>query len=300
MTAPIHGGFTEREMRHVLDQACQATDLDPTGAVLLRGQTNAVLQLAAQPVIVKIARRGTDPSRVLLTVEFVRWLMDLGFPTVALHQPDDQPVVVNGHAVTFWTYLPQPTEPVPADALAKPLCTLHSLSTPPVPLQRLDAVAAIRSSLRKTTCLSSADMRFLNQRVDDLEIDLSNLRFGLTPNAVLQGDPQHGNALHAGNGTVLCDWDSAVIGPPEWDLVTVEVHCRRFGYGTAHYVQFAEAYGWDVTAWEGYGVLRDLRELRMITTNARKSAHEPAKTAEVNYRIEGIRTDDTARIWHIL
>ncbi|MFD5115181.1 hypothetical protein ACFWNG_23155 [Streptomyces sp. NPDC058391] len=55
---------------------------------------------------------------------------------------------------------------------------------------------------------------------------------------VIQGDPQHRNALHDGDTAVLCDWDTAAVGRPEWDLVTIEVHCRRFGYGQPHYQAF--------------------------------------------------------------
>ncbi|WP_198358219.1 phosphotransferase family protein [Streptomyces fildesensis] len=300
MTAPIHGGFAESEMRQILQGACAAVGLDASGAVLLRGQTNAVVRLAAHSVIAKIARRGTDPQDVHTTVQFVRWLMDLGFPTVPLHRAGDQPVIFDGHAVTFWTYLPQPEDPVPADALAKPLCTLHSLGRPPIELKRLNPIAAIRTSLSRTTVLPTEDLRYLHHRTDHLERALGSLRYDLAPDSILQGDPQHGNALHDVHGAVLCDWDSAAIGQPEWDLVTVEIHCRRFGYGLPHYQKFAEAYGWDVTGWEGFRTLSELRELRMITTNARKAAHEPAKIAEVRHRIDGLRKDDTTRIWNIL
>lgn len=116
---------------------------------------------------------------------------------------------------------------------------------------------------------------------------------------VLHGDPQHRNALIAPSGTVLCDWDSAVVGPPEWDLVTVDVHCRRFGYPPAHYDDFATAYGRDVREWKGYSVLRDLRELRMITTNARKAQPGPTLD-EVKRRIQGLNHGDEHQRWSIL
>jgi hypothetical protein len=99
---------------------------------------------------------------------------------------------------------------------------------------------------------------------------------------------------------VLCDWDSASIGQPEWDLVTIEVHCRRFGYGQAAYDDFAQAYGFDVAKWSGYPVLRDLRELRMISTNALKSTYAPEKAAEVTRRVYGLRQDDHMMAWNIL
>lgn len=106
--------------------------------------------------------------------------------------------------------------------------------------------------------------------------------------------------MRDGQRTVLCNWDTVAFGQPEWDLVTVEIHCRRFGYDAAHYEQFAEAYGFDVRVWSGYQVLRGLRELRMITTNARKASHTPGTLTEVRRRIAGYREDDSALQWNIL
>ncbi|MFF8640992.1 hypothetical protein [Streptomyces sp. NPDC015345] len=96
-------------------------------------------------------------------------------------------------------------------------------------------VRAIRKSIAAITALPPATLRFLTERVDRLEAELDE---------------------------VLCDWDTVAHGHPEWDLVTIEVHCRRFGYTPQHYKDFATAYGYDVTTLAGCPTLRDLRELR--------------------------------------
>ncbi len=297
--APIHGGFDETTMFRLLAGACAATGLDPEGAQVLRGHTNAVVRLEKAPVVVKIARRGSRLADVQRTVRFVEWLMDRGFPTVPLHPVPEQPVVVEGHAVTFWTYLPQPDHPVSAAQIAKPLYALHTLPAPPFQLPRRDNVAAIRASLAQVRALPEETIRFLSRRVDRLEDALATVRYEL-PEAVLQGDPQHRNALHDGDQAVLCDWDTVALGRPEWDLVTMEIHCRRFGHGHAAYQAFAETYGYDATTWPGYSVLRDLRELRMIATNARKIPDAPWSLAEIQRRIDGLRQEDTGLLWHIL
>lgn len=297
---PVHGGFTEAQLSDLLRRACETAGLSADGAVVLRGQTNAVIRMQTPPVIVKIARAGTDPAEVERTVRFVSWLMDLGFPTVPLYKPDIQPLIIDGHAITLWDYLPQPPEPVPTEALAKPLARLHSLGHPPASLPRSDVIEAIRRSLRATTLLPEQDLRFLEQRANRLEAELANVQYALDPDVIIQGDPHHRNALHSAEGVVLCDWDSASIGQPEWDLVTIEVHCRRFGYGQAAYHDFAQAYGFDIATWSGYRVLRDLRELRMISTNARKSTYAPEKAAEVIKRVDGLRHDDHTLSWSIL
>lgn len=301
MTAsvPLHGGFATSQMYNLLQRACVHAGLDTTGAILLRGHTNAVFQLHAAPVVVKIARKGTPVETVERTIVFVRWLMDQGFPTVPLVPGIDQPQVIDGHPVTFWTYLPQNNTSVQAVDLAEPLRSLHELTEPPVQLRSLNNVAAIRRSLAETTALSDEDLEFLSQRTSHLETALTQLRFAL-PTGAVQGDPQHRNALRDGQRTVLCDWDTAAFGQPEWDLVTVEIHCRRFGYDTEHYQKFARAYGFDVTTWPGYPVLRELRELRMVTSNARKSHHTPGTLKEVRRRISGYREDNTKLRWNIL
>ncbi|MEO3807159.1 aminoglycoside phosphotransferase family protein [Nonomuraea sp. B1E8] len=297
---PVHGGFTEAQLSDLLRRACDAAGLRVDGAVVLRGQTNAVIRLQAAPVIVKIARAGTNPAEVARTVRFVSWLMDLGFPTVPLYKPEIQPLLLDGHAITLWDYLPQPPEPVPTEALAKPLSRLHRLDQPPVSLPRSNVIEAIRRSLRATTLLSEPDLRFLRERADRLASELTDIQYVLNPDAMTQGDPHHRNALHSSEGVVLCDWDSVSIGQPEWDLITIEVHCRRFGYGQAAYDGFAQAYGFDITSWSGYHSLRDLRELRMIATNARKSTHAPEKAAEVIRRVDGLRHGDYKLAWCIL
>jgi hypothetical protein len=293
------GGFDESEMQQVLKRGCRAVGLDFSDARLLRGHTNAVVLLEKERTVVKIARRGSRLDDVVRTVSFVRWLMDAGFPTVPLLSVD-QPVVIDQHAVTFWSYLPQPPRPVAAAQLAQPLRVLHQLPAPPVALPAHDNLAAIRRSLSAITCLSDETVSFLSEHAAQLEADLRLVKFDL-PAGVIQGDPQHRNALHVGGGAaVLCDWDTVAVGQPEWDLVTVEVHCRRFGHGERHYAAFAEAYGWDVTNRPSYRTLAAIRELRMITTNARKVRHAPSSLKEVERRVDGLRRQDRFLDWNIL
>ncbi|MFE6977174.1 phosphotransferase family protein [Streptomyces sp. NPDC057682] len=286
-------------MYQVLKEGCAIAGLDPSDASLLRGHTNAVVLLKSEQVVVKIARRGSRIDEVARTVQFVRWLMASGFPTAPLY-PVDQPVVIDRHAITFWRYLPQPAYPVDAAQLAKPLRALHTLPTPPLSLPAHDNIAAIRRSLAAITCLPPDTLAFLRTHAAQLELDLATVEFE-HPEGVIQGDPQHRNALHVEQGAaVLCDWDTVAMGHPEWDLVTVEVHCRRFGYGRQHYGAFADAYGWDVTRWSGYPTLAAIRELRMITTNARKVHHAPSSLEEVQRRVDGLRRRDLSLSWSIL
>ncbi|KNB53223.1 phosphotransferase [Streptomyces caatingaensis] len=289
-TSATYGGFDPGEMCGLLRRACARAGLDGTGAALLRGRTNAVVRLATAPVVVRIARRGTDPAAVADTVAFVRWLMERGFPTVPLHPaPARQPVVVDGHAVTFWTHLPQPGHPPGAAQIAPPLRSLHALAEPPLRPGRLNVPEAIRASLAATASLPDPVVRFLTERLERLTAALRDVGFVL-PEGVVHGDAGHHNALHAGGGrAVLCDWDTVAYGQPEWDLAMREVHCRRSGHGPARCREFAAVYGFDVVKWPGFPVLRDLCELKAVTSDARRSARTPAIRAEVERCVAALR-----------
>ncbi|GAA4009991.1 aminoglycoside phosphotransferase family protein [Allokutzneria multivorans] len=289
--------FTPEATRRVLDALGARTGLDTTGARLLRHQTNAVYQLR-EPVIVKITRPGTRHVAEIVTL--VRWLDTRGVPTVSLLEID-QPLEIAGCAITLWHYLPQAGTPtISAPDITGPLKTLHEVGTPPVTLPALDAVAAIRTAIASSSFLTTDERTRLRTRCTELAYATANLTYTLAP-GLIHGDPQHRNTLrHPDNHTpVLCDWESAVIGPREWDLVTIDVHCRRFGHPPQEYERAVQTYGFDVRDWDGYRVLRDLRELRMITTNARKSSPGSPQAREVHRRIARLHQPATDP-WNIL
>ena len=69
-------------------------------ATLMRIGSNAVYHLAA-PVVVRISRQGVDVDDVRRTVAVARWLESVSYPAVRAIDVD-QPIVINGHVVTFW------------------------------------------------------------------------------------------------------------------------------------------------------------------------------------------------------
>ncbi|WP_228452468.1 aminoglycoside phosphotransferase family protein [Streptomyces alkaliterrae] len=145
---------------------------------IIGGFDEIEMHLKSDPVVVKIARHGSPASDVTRTVRFVRWLMSQGFPTAPLHLVDaEQPIVVDGHAVTFWTYVPQPELPVSAELLARPLNALHNLDEPPVRLTRHDNAAAIRASIARIGDLPGSLTAFPTARVDELAAELKEVSF---------------------------------------------------------------------------------------------------------------------------
>lgn len=143
MPQALAGGFAQDQLHDLLTEACGRAGLSSNGATLLRGHSNAVFLLSCEPMVVKVLRRGTAVESAVATTRLAQWLQAQGFPTVPLHPGIDQPQIIDGHAVTYWTYIPQPASPIAAADLGKPLRTLHELPIPSIPLPRLDAVAAI-------------------------------------------------------------------------------------------------------------------------------------------------------------
>ncbi|MGC4942226.1 phosphotransferase enzyme family protein [Kribbella sp. DT2] len=290
--------FTPNTTQQLLQQACDQAGLTAADAVLLRHQTNAVYLLPTEQVVVKISRPSEQPDDVARTLTLVRWLSDHGVLTIAPtgHQ---QPQYVRGCLATFWPYVDQDgRSPVTAGDLGQPLHALHQL-TAPLELPALEVADTIQRSVASSRILSTDEKQYLASYCTELAAAIPELRYEL-PEGLIHEDPQHHNALQTDTGTALIDWDGACIGPREWDLVTIEIHCRRFFDDPHEYTVFTNTYGIDIRDWSGYATLRDLRELRMITTNARKSPAGSPAASEVHSRISQLRQGDTSQRWRRL
>ncbi|NNH73702.1 phosphotransferase [Nocardia uniformis] len=282
-------GFTAR----IVEVACVRAGLDPTGYTLIRHHTNAVYRLAHEPVVVKINRPGsTAPARV---VPLLGWLERHGIAAAPLRPVPGQPMVISGCPVTFWEYLPQDREVTTVD-LAEPLAKLHAVREFTLRLPVHDPMDGVERSIDMSSILDDTQRAALYSWCERAKIELSDISYDHAP-AVIHGDAQHRNALwhNIAGRAVLSDWDNCAFGQPEWDAITVEVHARRFGYPQYDYDRFCGALGWDVRDWNGYNTFRMIRELRMITTNARKSAPASPAAAEVLRRI-----DHGPETWHRL
>ncbi|RZU51422.1 phosphotransferase family enzyme [Krasilnikovia cinnamomea] len=284
--------FVEERSRPVLFEVCRLLGLRASDAVLLRHHSNAVYGI--DDVVVKIAPGEVAMGQVRSVVALVRWLTRLGFPTVPLSPALAQPIRVAGHAVTVWERLdPAHDRPVTTAELGSLLHRLHSLPLPEIDLPDLRPLESIHRSLTLSEILDEDARAFLFGRLESLGKSWSEMTFP-RGNSLIQTDPQTRNALRRLDGTpVLADWDGAGVGPREWDIATIAVHCRRFGLpGAASFADFTDTYGWwDVESWESFESLCRLRELQMIATNARKCRPGTSAAAEVLRRVEGLQAD---------
>jgi hypothetical protein len=72
--------------------------------------------------------------------------------------------------------------------------------------------------------------------------------------------------------------------------VLTAMYFERFEWHTEEeYLQFAASYGFDVMSWPGYALLRDVRELILLTWLAQNPRYLPEIDAEVVQRIAGLR-----------
>ncbi|MGW0434973.1 phosphotransferase [Micromonospora sp. NPDC003197] len=293
--------FVEARTRPVLAEVCRLLGYSDSNAILLRHHTNAVY--AVGDMVVKIAPGDYDLDRVRAMVAVIDWLVDRNFPTVGLRPGPAQPLEVGGHAVTVWQRLdPAHDQPITVSELGSLLRELHALPAPPVSLPVLRPLQGIEQSVARSEILHGKEQDLLMGRLETLAAGWEAMRFP-RGTSLIQSDPQIRNALRRFDGTpVLADWDGAALGPREWDIATVAVHCRRFDPpGPGAFADFTAAYGWDVTAWSQFEELCQLRELQMIATNARKSRPGSEAADEVHRRIAGFADDGAdLRRWRIL
>lgn len=235
-------------------------------------------------------------GRARTVVELTRWLTGQGFPSVAPLDVE-QPIDVDDYTVTFWRYYPQNDRPKPtADHLGAMLRQLHALSTPPVELSEYQPLKNLGDSVTASTALSDNDRRWLLDRRAELLVQYEQLDFPLG-SGWIHGDAYPGNTLWDGDRALLGDWDEVGTGPRELDLVNTH-QGARFGRSLTERGAFNAAYGYDVTAWPGFPVLREMRDLHTLGSYIRLADTENEQAAiQLDFRIGTLKRGDANALW---
>ncbi|NBE84456.1 phosphotransferase [Micromonospora rubida] len=310
------------ELRVHLGEVCAQIGVDPDGASLVKYTMNAVF--VAPPFVIRLASGSQAATLARRVVSVAACLEQAGTPTVRLASGvASQPIFSGEWVATAWQYVPTVSdEPKPVD-LAAPLRALHSLERLDVALplwspvekfrRRLHAAAALPPEeaaelerwSRMELGIRAADLlRDLHLRCDKVEEDVDRVAWRL-PSGVIHGDAHTGNILlpAPGDGAIarseplLCDLDGLCIGPQEWDLVPTAHGATRFGRSPADYQGFVDAYGFDITAWTGWSVLRRIRELQLVTSTIDALAGRPAVANELANRLRSLLADDVSATW---
>ena len=288
--------FSSSAVFPTLRKACALAGLSSDSAELLRLGENAIFQLAA-PVVVRIARSEDRLQRVRRELCVARWLATAGVPSVRVFEKVDQPLLVDGRPVTFW-HAVTGGDPVPTHVdLAHLLAAFHHAPDCPCELASFDPLGPSASRLSKAESVDPGDRDFLEARCAVLNDQLQQLTFALPPGPI-HGDAHTSNLLTDRGQVVLLDFESAAIGPREWDLLPTAIGVERYGRPEEQYREFADAYGFDVRTWPGYLVLREVRELTMTTWIMQNIAESAATAAEFALRVKSLRERDFARAWH--
>lgn len=300
-SADTQSDLNEHAAWKLLTEACDRAGLNADNARLLRVGSNAVFRLAA-PVIVRISRRSVDITHVRRTVAVAKWLESVNYPAVRAIAVD-QPIIIDGHAVTFWEAVSaKGDEWASVTNVAELLRKLHKLNAPAdLNLPAVEPFNKAETRISANTWLTDKDRAFLTSRLAELQNRYSRLEWVL-PTGVIHGDASVGNTLIDWDGNpVFIDLDGFAIGHREWDLILTATYYDSFGWHTKEeYDAFARAYGYDIMQWPGYPTLRELNEFLMITWVIQKANESASIVAEAAKRIDALRTGASRKDWQPL
>jgi Phosphotransferase enzyme family len=288
--------FSRASLSRALTDICAQAGLDPAGATLLRFTNNAVYRLADDQAVVRIVGSRGLRHRAEKVVRIAGWLAEHDLRTVRLKAGPEQPIRSEEHLATIWDVVPGGPRPPRGRDLGELLRRIHTLPAPPFELPVWDPLDDVRRRIDDAEDIDDGDRLFLLGVCERLAGTLADLRFEL-PTAVVHGDAHLGNLIPSPDGPVLCDFDSTCLGPPEWDLTPVAVGVGRFGEPARTYREIVRAYGWDVTRWPGFRVLREVRELKLITSVLPSVRSNPDVRPELMRRLDDFRRGDTRARW---
>ncbi|MEV6984156.1 aminoglycoside phosphotransferase family protein [Sphaerisporangium sp. NPDC051017] len=289
-------GTSEETARAMLREACAEAGLDATGATLVRQGENTIYRLPGG-VIARVSRPG-QVSAAAREVSIARWLEASGVPAVQVLPDVVQPVDVGGRAVTFWRELP-PHRHGTAVQVATALRRLHDLAIPSdIDITPLDPFVRLTDRIDRARTLLEDDRAWMRAHLKHLMERYADLPPGRSL-CVVHGDAWVGNVVSTDGGeVVLLDLERSSVGPPEWDLVSTAVKAFTLGgIPVEDYRDFVGVYGYDVTAWEGFEILRDIREFRMTCMAAQVAAENPTRRDEADRRLASLRGWRGSRPW---
>lgn len=281
-----------------MSTACRVAGLDDRGARLIRLGENALFRLASVPIIVRVTRGREWLTTARKEVTVSQWLADEGYPAARIVEDLEQPLVVDGHPVTFWHLIVGGERKASYGELGAILRDLHSLQVPHgLELPSFDPFDKQKRRL-DVAVIPEDDKVFLRKRWHELRDKFDELRFE-SPKGPVHGDAHVQNLMVDDQGQViLIDFEAFCFDHPEWDLMVTAVEHHSLGWQTdAQYADFVAAYGRDLYDWPGYETLRGIQEFGMTTWLMQNVQEDERTAAEYRRRIAGLRDDDGPRDW---
>ncbi|MFB7161141.1 phosphotransferase enzyme family protein [Streptomyces sp. NPDC056242] len=297
MTTSERTAFNAAVATRILRRACELAGFVSEGLELVRFGDHAVFRVEGGQIISRVGRHADRLPEVRREVAIARWLATADYPAARLVTEAEQPVVVEGHPVTFWEGLADGEQYASTRQMGELLRRLHALEAPPFPLPELRPFSKVEQRLKRAL-IREETRSYLASRAGELAARYDGLEFVL-PQGHLHGDFNIGNVLRDAEACPkVIDLDGFATGPREWDLVQTAMYFDSFGWHTeAEYSDFAQGYGFDVRQWPGYIVLRSIRELLMITWLTQNAGTDPRAAEEVEKRVESLRSGGSRRDW---
>lgn len=290
--------WTDTDARHAATAMCELAGLHRATPELLRFGNNAVFGIS-EAYVVRVMRPTTSEADVQREIDLVREFARLDVPTVRLADlTTQQPLKTHDCLGTVWERLDEPDH----DSLYRPfgqlLRTFHQRTAAlPLPLEPWRPLASSDRRLAELDGLyTPEDIAMLTQWSRQIAVELDQVA-PVLPGGVIHGQAEVGNVLLRAGHPVLIDFERVAIGPREWDLTDTAVTVPRFGLPEQRYRDFADAYGFDVRAWDGYETYRRLWELRATTWLMQNGHHSHEAAREVEVRLQTWRDDDPDTQW---
>jgi aminoglycoside phosphotransferase len=285
---------SEPSLRHLLVEAANHAGIDPSEAESVRLGQNAIYRLRSG-VIARIARTG-QYSVAAREVAVAQWLHNSGIPAVQIIPDIDQPVKVEGRAVTFWHELPRRGSgnyTQVADLIKR----VHHLPAPDF-LPPLEPFGGLTERIDAARTFDTSDRDWMHHHLVKLRREYASLPSGLSDCAI-HGDAHRGNVAALSDGTAaLLDLESFSVGPPEWDLMLAAFDYRSCGWlQPQEYRAFVDHYGHDVMESPRYAILRDIREFRKVLFAAQLACDRPELHSQASHRLACIRGERGGRPW---
>jgi Phosphotransferase enzyme family len=297
---PSHGHLPGYE---ALREACAAIGLDATGARLLHHRSNAVYLLPRADVVARLSPVSElRQQRAETAVSICRWLAAQDTELALAPIPGRQPIITPNAVATFWPFRDSAGRHPELVDIAGLLRRLHALAQPAFPVPTYQPLHRLREALtldgdRPDPALAAGERGWLRERVDALVDGFSTTQFPLGI-GLIHGDAHSENVVLGGNGWVLIDWDQTCLGPRELDLVTgLPDH---FHVPARERTAFLEAYGYDLTRWPGWRLLRDITELHSLASYIRLAPGKAEAAQELRRRLRSLLTADRSARWRAI
>lgn len=274
---------------------CSTLKISTRGMTPLRRHANSVYLLPREGIVARVTR-WDQREHAARAVTLTRWLAAQGLPVT---EPVDapQPTEYPPHAITLWTYYPQPEGPPPsAGHLGALLRHLHDLPEPPFALPPYRPLLSLQEAVGQSTTLRSGDRRWLETAIRDSLRDCNDLDSPLGE-GLIHGDAYPGNTLWDGDRALLGDWDEAAVGRRETDLANT-FQGVRFGRAQQELAAFVRAYGYDPATWPGLRTLTDMRDLHTLGSFVRRADQgDTVAREQLSYRLRTLREGERYAKW---